>query len=167
MFLVGKIVGTFGNKGDLKIYPLIHPADYLLEMDSVFIEDDSLEKREFKVLGSKKHKNVYIFSFESINDMNVAEGLIDCPIYVPSIELKELQDNEYYYHQLEGLTVYSDAGELIGKVDHITKGGQDILVVKDENSGKEIMIPFVDELVPEVNLEQKTITVNLIDGLVN
>ena len=44
------------------------------------------------------------------------------------------------------------------------QGGNDILVIKDEN-GKEIMIPFADELVPEVNLKEKTITVNAIEGL--
>ena len=164
MFLVGTIVGTFGNKGDVKIIPLINPADYLLELDSMFIEDSSSKKQVFKVIRSKKHKNVYLFTLEGIDDMNVAENLSGLSIYVPTIEFKELQKNEYYYHDLEGLTAYTESGELIGKVDHIMKGGNDILVIKDE-TGKEIMIPFADELVPEVNLKEKTITVNAIDGL--
>ena len=63
------------------------------------------------------------------------------------------------------MDVYSTDGNLIGKVDHIMQGGNDILVIKDEN-GKEIMIPFADELVPEVNLKEKTITVNAIEGLI-
>lgn len=165
MFLVGTIVGTFGNKGDLKVIPLIHPSDYLLKANSVFIENKNCNKQEFKVLMSKKHKNVYVFSLEGINDMNVAESLSGLSIYIPSIEFKELKENEYYYHDLEGLTVYTESGDEIGKVNHILRGGNDILVIKS-NNGEEIMIPFVDELVPEVNLKEKTITVNAIEGLV-
>ena len=164
MFLVGTIVGTFGNKGDVKVTSLIHPADYLLETDSIFIENSDSTKQEFNVIRSKKHKNVYLFTLEGIDDMDVAESLAGLSIYLPSIDFKELQENEYYYHDLKGLTVYSENGDLIGTVDHIVKGGNDILVIKDEN-GKEIMIPFVDELVPEINLKEKTIIINLMEGL--
>ena len=166
MFLVGTIVGTFGNKGEVKVLPLINPPDYLLEINSIFVESQDNKKQEFEVLRAKKHKNVYLFTLEGIDDMNVAEDLSGLQIYVPSIEFKELQKNEYYYHDLEGLTVYTESGELIGKVDHVMKGGNDILVIKNED-GKEIMIPFVDKFVPEVNLKEKTITVNVIEGLIN
>lgn len=164
MFLVGKIVGTFGNKGEVKIQPLINPKDYLLEMETFYVEGDDGTKQGFKVLTGRVHKNVFVFHLENVNDMNVAEGLIDYAVYVPSIEVKELQENEFYYHQLQGMSVFSESGEEIGKVDHVMQSGSDILVIKDDN-GNEIMIPFVDELVPEVNLEQKTITVNMIEGL--
>lgn len=165
MFLVGMIVGTFGNKGDLKVNPLITPSDYLLEFSSIFVESSDNIKQELKVLRSKRHKNIYIFTFEGIDDMNVAEDLCGLSVYVPTIEFKELQKNEFYYHDLKGLTAYTESGNLIGTVDHIIKGGNDILVIKDENS-KEVMVPFVDELVPEVNLKDKTITINVIEGLI-
>jgi 16S rRNA processing protein RimM len=165
MFLVGKIVGTFGNKGEVKVTPLIEPSDYLLMADSIFIEDDDSRKQELRVLKSKKHKHIYIFSLEGIDNMDVAESLSGFSVYIPSIEFKELQKNEYYYHDLVGMQAYTESGNLIGKIDHIVKGGNDILVIKDE-SGKEIMVPFADELVPEVNLKEKTITVNAIEGLI-
>ena len=164
MFLVGTIVGTFGNKGDLKVNPSIHPDDYLSLVQSIFVEDLNGKKQEFKVLRAKKHKNVFIFTLEGIDDMNVAEDLSGLSVYLPTLDFIELQENEYFYHQLEGMTVYSTDGDLIGKVDHIMQGGNDILVIKDEN-GKEIMVPFADELVPEVNLKEKTITVNALEGL--
>ena len=165
MFLVGKIVGTFGNKGDVKILSLIEPSDYIPLFKFVYIEDDSGQKQKLNVLTCKKHKNVFVTSLEGIDNMNVAESLKDFSVYVPSLELKELQENEFYYHQLEGLKVFSQDGDEIGVVDHITKGAGDILVIKDKND-KEIMIPFIEKIVPEVNLEEKTITVNLIDGLI-
>lgn len=165
MFLVGTIVGTFGNKGEIKVTPLIDPPDYLLEINSIFIENEDNKKQGFKILKSKKHKNVYLFTLESINDMNVAENLIGLSVYIPSISFKELKSNEFYYHDLEGLTAYTETGELIGKVDHILKGGNDILVIKNEDE-KEIMVPFVDKLVPEINLKERTITINAIEGLI-
>ncbi|MBI2995659.1 MAG: 16S rRNA processing protein RimM [Candidatus Melainabacteria bacterium] len=165
MFLIGTIVGVFGNKGDLKIIPLINPSNYLLQINSIFLEGANTIKQEFKVLKSKKHKNVHLFTLEGIDNIEVAESLVGLSVYVSTIEFKELQKNEYYYHDLEGLTVYTETGELIGKVDHILNTGHDILVIKNEE-GKEIMIPFVDEIVPEVNLKEKTITINAISGLV-
>ncbi len=165
MFLVGTIVGTFGNKGELKIVPLILPSDYLLETDSIYIEDSDCRKQEFIVLQSRKHKNLYVFYLEGIDNMNVAEGLSGLSVYIPSIEFKELQENEYYYHDLIGMAAYTETGTLLGKIDNILKSGNDVLVIKDEN-GKEIMVPFADELVPEVNLKEKTITVNAIEGLI-
>lgn len=165
MFLVGTIVGTFGNKGQLKVTPLISPADYLLLLNSMYIEDQDNRKQEFTVLSAKKHKNIYIFTLEGINTIEVAENLSGLSVYIPSLEFKELGEKEYYYHELQELTAYTLDGELIGKVDHIEKAGNDILVIKNEE-GKEIMVPFVDELVPEVNLKEKTITVNVIEGLI-
>lgn len=165
MFLVGTIVGTFGNKGELKVNPSIHPDDYLSLVKSIFVEDEDGRKQEFNVIRAKKHKNVFLFALEGIDDMNVAENLSGLSVYLPTLDFIELQENEYFYHELEGLSVYSTNGNLIGKVDHIMKGGNDLLVIKDEN-GKEIMIPFVDKLVPEVNLKEKTITVNAIEGLI-
>lgn len=164
MFLIGEVIGTFGNKGDIKVTPLISPSDYLMEFKSVYIEDSINERQKFNVIMAKRHKNYILLTLEGIDNMDAAEGLAGFLVYVPSIEIRKLKTNEYYYHELEGLTVYSEVGELIGRVDHILKGGNDILVIKDE-SGKEIMIPFVDELVPEVNLKEKTLTVNMIEGL--
>ena len=166
MFLVGTIVGTFGNQGEVKVIPLIQPPDYLLEVNSIFIEDENSRRQEFIVRRAKRHKNFFILALEGIDNMNVAEDLQGLSIYIPSIEFKELKKNEYYYHDLEGLTAYTDSGNIIGKVDHIIKGGNDILVIKNED-GKEIMVPFVDEIVPEVNLKEKTITVNAIEGLIS
>ena len=166
MFLVGTIVGTFGNQGEVKVIPLIQPPDYLLEVNSIFIEDENSRRQEFTVIRAKRHKNFFILALEGIDNMNVAEDLQGLSIYIPSIEFKELKKNEYYYHDLEGLTAYTDSGNIIGKVDHIIKGGNDILVIKNED-GKEIMVPFVDEIVPEVNLKEKTITVNAIEGLIS
>ena len=165
MFLVGKIVGTFGNKGELKIFPLIHPDDYLVDVKSIFVEDENGKKQEFNIRRAKKHKNVYLFNLEGVDDMNVAENLAGLSVYLPTLDFIDLQENEYFYHELEGMTVYNTAGNLIGKVNHITQGGNDILVIKDDD-GKEIMVPFVDELVPEVNLQEKTITINEIKGLI-
>lgn len=164
MFLVGNIIGTFGNKGEIKVTPSICPPDCLLELLSVLIEDSNNSRQEFKVLRVKKHKSNYIFTLEGVDSMDVASDLIGLSIYITSLKFKELQKNEYYYHELEGLSAYTESGYLIGKVDHIIRGGNDILVIKDEE-GKEIMVPFVDKLVPEVNLKEKTIIVNPIEGL--
>lgn len=165
MFLVGTIVGTFGNKGEVKVQSLINPPDYLLEFKSIFVENYDTKKQEFKVAKSKSHKNIYIFNLEGISSMDVAENLCGLHVYVPSIEFKKLKKNEFYYHDLFGLSAYTESGELIGKVDHVVKSPNDILVIKNEE-GKEIMVPFVDELVPEVNLKEKTITINAIQGLI-
>lgn len=76
-----------------------------------------------------------------------------------------LEEGVYYIVDLLGLEVYTDEGQLLGKVEDIfNTGSNDIYVVKDE-LGKQVLLPGIPDVLKEVDLEKRKITVHLIKGL--
>ena len=109
----------------------------LLRFDSIFVEHYE-KKQEFSVLMAKRHKNIYIFSLEGVNDMNVAEDLVGSSVYASNLDIKELKENEFFYHDLVGLTVYSENGDVVGAVDNILMKGKKLIVLDYKTRGYEL-----------------------------
>ena len=84
---------------------------------------------------------------------------------VPETELLELEEDEFYIHQLIGCEVITDTGEVLGKITEVLQpGANDVWVVKG-NKGKEIMLPFIDDCIKEVDVQNKKVICHLMDGL--
>ncbi|MGR0219410.1 ribosome maturation factor RimM [Agromyces sp. ZXT2-6] len=101
--------------------------------------------------------------FEDVDDRTAAEGLVKAILWVdqPADEVPE--PDAWYDHQLIGLAVLRD-GEKVGEVVHVDHlPAQDLLVVK--SGGREVMVPFVSAIVPEVDVEAGTVTVTPPTGL--
>ena len=81
--------------------------------------------------------------------------------------LKKLEEGTYFIADLLGLDVYTDEGLLLGKVDDIfNAGANDVYVVKEETTGKQILLPGIKDVLKEVDLENEKIIVHLIKGLI-
>ena len=98
-------------------------------------------------------------NLKGIDDRNKAEELVNFEISIASDALPELEDGDFYWHQLEGLQVVNLEGQLLGKVDHLLEtGANDVMVVKGE---QERLIPFVMErVVLGVDLDKGEIEVD-------
>jgi 16S rRNA processing protein RimM len=87
-------------------------------------------------------------------------------MYIPASEAVPLGEDEYWIHDLIGMSVVSDEGDKLGVVtDYISGSAQDLLLVEDENR-REFKMPFVGEFVKKVDREASAITVKVIEGLV-
>ena len=101
--------------------------------------------------------------FDSIDD---AEKLKGCLLLIPESERVEIEDDSYYIYELIGLDVY-ETDILIGKVTSVENyGAQDLLMVKSP-TGKEYMIPYIDEFIVDVRLSDKKIMIKSIEGLLD
>ncbi len=110
-------------------------------------------------------KNQVILKFKDCNSIDEAETLREMYLLVKRSDLEELPEGVYYIADLLGLDVYTDEGELLGKVDDIySTGANDIYVVKDD-LGKQKLLPGIKEVIQETNLEEGKIIVHLIEGL--
>lgn len=122
------------------------------------------KQHSVKVVEGKKQGKGLVALTDGIEDRTQAEELIGSEIWVDKDQLPNLEKGDYYWHQLEGLEVFNEAGELLGEVSHLFEtGANDVLVVKASEKSiddMERLIPYVEkEIVLEIDLEERRILV--------
>lgn len=133
--LLGRVVGTYGVRGWVKIHSECRPREALFQYKRFFIaENRVLQLRQGRLQGQS-----LVAHFVGIDDMNQAEALRGTELYVEA--LKPLPQGQYYWQDLIGLTVENRQGIVLGQVKTLFEtGANDVLVV--ENEGREILIPY-------------------------
>ncbi len=163
-YVIGTIVSTHALKGEVKIYSTTDFKEERYKVGNILYIEKGNQMFEVKVKSYRVHKDFELVSFENYNNINDVLELIKCKVYVHESQLHDLESDEYYYHELIDSFVYNE-NNLIGKViDVVNYGASDILIIKSAQ-GKEIMIPFVDEFIKEIDSENKTIKIEIIEGL--
>ena len=162
---IGQIVNTFGVKGMVKVNPFTDDITRFDKLKKVYIcKKASMEEVEIEEV--KYHKNMVLLKIKGINDMNQAEKCKGLYLKIHRKDAIKLPKDTYFIADLLGLEVYTDEGVLLGKVDDIyNTGSNDIYVVKDE-LGKQILLPGIEEVLKQVDLENKKIIVHIINGLI-
>lgn len=161
---LGQIVNTKGLKGEVKLNSFAEDDGVFETLDKVYLKKKTqmVEKQIEKVGYSK---NQVILKFKGCDSIEEAETLRDTYLLVKRSDLGELPEGVYYIADLIGLDVYTDEGEMLGKVDDIySTDANDIYVVKDE-LGKQKLLPGIPDVIKETNLEDGKIIVHLIEGL--
>lgn len=159
--LIGKITSAVGLKGEVKVYNYSDSADIYRTAGAVYTGDDLRQVKSVRT-----QKNMVILLLEGIDDRTAAEKMRGTEVFVTEDDLPELPEGQYYIRDLIGMDVVdSDSGELIGKVrDVIQNTAQDIFDVKS-TEGKQVLIPKVPEFIIDIDREQNTIRVRLIEGM--
>ncbi len=158
---VGQIQGVFGIKGWLKIFSHCRPKEQIFEyLNWQLRAPKGVDTYELQ--GGKPHGNGLIAKLKYVDDRTHAETLKGAEIWVAKSELSELEDDEHYWYELEGLKVINEAGEYLGDVKKLLEtGANDVLVVTNETGQPEILIPYIkDQVIKGVDLEKNTITVD-------
>ena len=158
---VGKIVNTHGVKGCLKCLSLTDDMERFDELEYIYTEKDDKKR---KITNVWYKKGLFFLQLEDIDDINVAETFRDTFISILEDQLRELPNDSYYLFDLEGMEVYSTDGEYIGKISFVYQtGANDVYELVNKN--KSFLIPAVKDVVKEVNIKEKKMIINVIDGL--
>ncbi len=161
---LGQIVNVKGLKGEVKVNSFSENNERFEEVSEVILKLKS-KQETYKIEKVGYHKSQVIIKFKNVNTVEEAEKLRNAIILIDRDVLGELPEGVYYIADLIGLDVYTEENEHLGKVDDIyNTGSNDIYVVKDE-LGKQKLLPGIDEVIKKVDLENKKIIVNLIEGL--
>ncbi|MCH8256724.1 MAG: ribosome maturation factor RimM [Proteobacteria bacterium] len=160
---LGRINAAYGLKGWLKVYSDTDPIEQILSYSPWQLRRGDMDL-QVEVEKGKTHGRGLIVLLAGVEDRNQAESLIGCEVWIDRAKLPELDQGEYYWHQLEGLKVVNQSGAVLGRVDHLVEtGANDVMVVKPVTGSideTERLIPFVqDEVVKDVNIETATIVV--------
>ncbi len=163
---IGKIVNTFGLKGEVKIESW---SDFdqkrYQKGNTVYIQKDG-EYLPFRVLTYRMHKGFPLVSFADHADINRIEMYKGCEVYVSEEDRGELPEGEYYRDELTGMLCADEDGNVIGKAVSVeeTQGANNFLRIEREE-GQDVLVPFVPAFIRNVDREQKKITIRVIGGL--
>lgn len=150
---IGKVVNTFGIKGELKILPYVK---YFEDLNRINIKNNTYEIERMR-----KQKNLFIVKLKGFDDINQIEDLKDYNVFIEEQDKPELQQGEYYIKDLIGFEVYTDEGKLLGKLDDVfNTGANDIYQVG------EILLPAIKDVVKQVDTKNKKIIVHILKGLI-
>ena len=156
---IGKIVNTHGLRGHVKVEPWCDGIETFEYLDSIFIKGT-----EYNIESVKPHKNIFLLKLENIDDINVAEGLKGAVITADREKLPPLPEGTYYITDIIGLEVYEDE-KYIGKIsDWIETGSNNVYIIK-RPKGKDVLIPAIDDVIKKIDIENKTMSVKLLEGL--
>lgn len=163
---IGKIVNTHGIKGELKIqsYSDFDSLRYK-KGNTVYIHYEN-NYVPFVVQTFRSHKGNSLVSFQDKQDINLVEQYKNCDVYIEKDSRKPLGKGKYYRDQIKGLTAYDQNNTILGKVISVeeTKGAQNNIRIQKED-GSEFLVPFIDEFIKNVDLDNQTLVIQMQEGL--
>ena len=138
--VIGKIISTHGIDGWIAIESYSYPREKINTYNTYLIIDEKhlpITIEELKIMPRK-----IIIKLKGFNHISDSEKILGEKIYIKTSDLKKLEDGEYYWHDLEGLDVYTTKEHYLGKVDFIfNNGSNDIMAIKSNND--HIYIAFI------------------------
>ncbi|ADQ46564.1 16S rRNA processing protein RimM [Caldicellulosiruptor kronotskyensis 2002] len=163
---VGKIVNTFGLKGEVKVIPLTDEVDRFSELEYVLLEDNLSTKLTIERYRVKD--NVVIIKFKEISCIDEAQKLKNKYIVIERERAKKLPKDAYFICDIIGLEVYDLDGRKLGRIKDVLKTGSNDVYICDSYIGKkDILIPALKEIVKEVNIEEGYMKIKVVEGLLD
>ena len=162
--IIGKVTTAFGVKGWVKIYSFTDPMKNVLNYKRWLLKLNG-QWQPYQLRDGKPQGKGLVAAFQGIQDRDQALALSQAEIAIPSDELPKLENDEFYWFQLEGLKVVNQNDQLLGKVNHLFNTGapHDVLSVKGYEGSidqQERLIPYVDTVVLKVDLEAGEVQVD-------
>ena len=163
---LGKLLNTHGLKGELKIYSYSDFDDERFKVGNTLYIKEGEEYLPFVVATYRRHKDFPLVSFKDYQDINLIEQYKGNYIYINEEDRPALPDGRYYRPEIIGLNAFDEEGNALGKIISIeeTNGAQNNMRLLKENE-EEVLIPFVEAFIKEVNVEEGTIIIRVVEGL--
>lgn len=166
LILIGKVVGVHGVRGKVKVFPYTESPDTIKPLKAVWLRDKTSGLRKFLLESVSIRKSTVILGLSGLNSRTEAESLVNADVYYPKQWLERLSAGEYYWYQIIGLTVELENGPELGKIKAIFRtGSNDVYVV--ENGPKEYLIPAIEDVVVDIDLSSKVMTIRPLEGLLD
>lgn len=165
---VGKIVNTHGVRGEVRV---ISRTDFkesrYQQGNTLYAFNEKGEGTPLTITSWRQHKQFDLLTFEGYTSLNDVEMLKGCLLKIHRDHLDDyLEEGEFYYHEIIGLTVFTDSGEEVGKIKEIlSPGANDVWVVQRKDKGKDILIPYIDDVVKNVDIDNNKVIISPMEGL--
>lgn len=165
-FNVGKIVNTQGLQGELRVLSVTDFAEERFKKGSklaIFDQKDNFVM-EVEIASHRKQKNFDIVKFKGLYHINEVEKYKEHSLKVAEENLSDLEEGDFYYHEIIGLEVYEN-DQLIGVISDILQpGANDVWVVKRKGKS-DLLLPYIPPVVLNVDVAGGRVDVELLEGL--
>jgi 16S rRNA processing protein RimM len=161
---IGRIVALFGVRGEVKVLPQTDIPNRFSQLREVYFGPQ--HQRCGITKASPYKESMVLLQLAGIDSANDAETLIGQEITIPLAQIPALPSDQYYIHDLIGLRVETSNGQKLGMIaDILATGANDVYVVRELGSGREVLVPAVKEMVKRVDISGGVIIIDPIPGL--
>jgi len=163
--MIGKVVSTQGNKGEVNVLPLTDSNDRFKNLDNVFLRNKNsqtiliVEKIRIK-------KDMVILKLKDIENLEEAKMIVGSFLEIERKNALKLSKDTYFIFEIIGLEVYSENNIFLGKVENVISTGSNDVYIVGRKDKEELFIPAIHNVVKNIDLEKKRITINMVDGLI-
>lgn len=157
--VIGRVLAPWGVRGQMKVEPMTDFPERFSPGQVVYFEGSPFSVEKSHQIG----RNV-ILKLATIDTIEESETLRGRFLEVEASSIQPLPPGQYYQFQVQGMEVWTEDGEPLGKVHEILPtGSNDVYVVRGRRG--EILVPAIEDVVKEVDPERGRITVHVIEGL--
>ncbi|MBN1249721.1 MAG: 16S rRNA processing protein RimM [Anaerolineae bacterium] len=160
---IGRVLRPHGVRGELRVELLTAHPEHLAELKTLYVGD---AYQPHAVLSARMHKDLALILLQGYETRNAADALRDEFLYVALEDAIPLDEDEYYEYQLEGLVVVTEDGEQLGEIAEVftAPDANDVFIVHGPLG--EVLIPVIEDVIVDCDLEGGQVTVRLLPGLI-
>ncbi len=160
---IGRVAKPHGVRGEIKVFPTTDDVKRYNELDYVYIEVAGKDEK-YSIVSVKYVGKFVVLKLEGLNTVEDTLIFRNAVVKVEKSKGIALEEDEYYYSDLIGMKVVAD-GEDFGVVENIIRtGSNDVYEVRRDNKDL-VLLPAIKGCILDINLENKTMTVHIMDGL--
>jgi 16S rRNA processing protein RimM len=158
---IGKCIKPHGLNGELRVKAITDFPERFEQTENVFAHQQKDPVRPLSIVGVRENHGGFLIKFAGVDSLEEAEKLRGFFLSVPDDELVELEEDEYWHWQLEGLKAVSPEGREIGVLSEVVESPAHDLYLIQTPDGQTHWVPAVRQYVPEIDLEKKQVVVIL------
>jgi 16S rRNA processing protein RimM len=165
LIVIGRISRPHGLKGEIRIeYFNTEDPQFCSRYQIIFVQGDEGPPRPYRPIKIRPHKQFILATLEGIQTKEEAEKLRGNVVLVDPAELSHLEEDEYYWHEIIGMRVFTEHGGGVGEVvDIFPTGSNDVYVVRQGE--KEFLIPAIKDVIITIDKETRTMVIRPLQGL--
>lgn len=163
---VGIIASTHGVRGEVKVYPTTDDPRRFRRLKEVVL-DTGKEKMNLEIEGVKFFKQFVILKFKGLDNFNDIEKYRQKSLYVTRKNAVRLQRDEYFIADLIGLKVQDEDGKELGTVKDVIETGANDVYEVEMADGKSLLLPAIKQCILNVDVENGTMQVHVLEGLLD
>lgn len=157
LFTIGVLGRPHGVRGQIKCHPQIQDFDFFKNLKTVFVSKGN-KLSEYSIAAGSTAGKDWLLKFEGIDSPEEVARLTNGELQIFKKDRPELPDGEYYLEDFPGFKIIDETGAEFGEVNDVLELPSVDAFAVQQAEGKEVLVPWVDDCVLEIDEEAKTIT---------